>query len=60
MLQAQPTGRLVRDASIDPATNPFAETPKGRRGSGGVGGEFEDALALNVGVDSDRSAHNYP
>jgi len=52
--QAQPAGRLVRDASIDPATNPLAgDRPRAVAQSQG-GGEYEDALALDVGIASDR------
>lgn len=56
--QARPAGKLARDVSIDPATNPFADGParvaSGRRSA--EGGEFEDVLALNVGATSDRHA----
>jgi len=62
--QAQPARTLVRDVSIDAATNPFADAPKavpaGRGGSGDGGGEYEDALSLNVGVTSDRSPPHPP
>ncbi len=58
MSQARPAGKLARDVSIDPATNPFADGParvaSGRRSA--EAGEFEDALALNVGAASDRHA----